>query len=173
MSVQGEWKRLPGASTSAWMEPFYDHKETFPGGPGISTGFPPLKDARAHAHTCQFTPLLSESMQLKLAATPEVFWRMKVFLQTLERGSKDSPFCSFTPGRWDLMTWLDSVPAPYCWRSDASRKMNDRLIWMTCSWRSHSAADGRMGISTRARGWEDSSARLGTFGADRRCAELA
>lgn len=57
----------------------------------------------------------------------------------------NSPFCSFTPGGLNLLTWLDSASEPYCWRSDARRSNNGRIIWMSGAGE-HKALVGRDGL---------------------------
>lgn len=58
--------------------------------------------------------------------------------------TENSPFCSFTPGGLNLLTGLDSASEPYCWRSDARRSNNGRIIWMSGGWRSQSAVWGNV-----------------------------
>lgn len=83
----------------------------------------------------------------------------------------NSPFCSFTLGGWNLLTWLDSASEPLCWRSDARRNNNGRIIWMSGGWRSQSAVDRMVCITTHMRRLQDSSAVLDAFGEDRRRVE--
>ena len=97
----------------------------------------------------------------------------KLWLLVEERKKKNtkraenSPFCSFMLGRWNLVTWLDSASEPYCWRSDARRKKNGRIIWMSGGGRSQGAVDGMVGLTTHMRRSQDTSAAWDTFGDDR------
>lgn len=175
------------------MEPFYDLRENFSQGTWNFRGFSPLHryvlkvkgnvalPILGNAVWTEWNALIHCSKRMALSSVRIRIslwvWRIPVFIFNLIQlinvlnSIGNSPFCSFTPGGLNLLTWLDSASEPYCWRSDARRNNNGRIIWMSGGWRSQSAVDGMVCITTHMRRLQDSGAVVDTFGEDQRRVE--